>query len=149
MPPYFLRLATWPACCAGIPLRSRNGAAGAERFAGNVLPVVDQISATGATTFRAIAAALNSRGVRTVRSRDLHATTRAEPVGPAGGFRCLMAACTQMNGRTARSSVLRSEASVLQCVRLYVVNQRTYVVKPMQFHVRLQELLAYGMVELI
>jgi Recombinase len=41
--------------------------AAAEAFAANVLPVVRQIQATGATTSRAIAAALNARGIRTAR----------------------------------------------------------------------------------
>jgi len=36
-------------------------------FAANVLPIVRQIQASGVTTFRAIAAALNNRGVRTAR----------------------------------------------------------------------------------
>jgi hypothetical protein len=37
----------------------------ADVFAGNVLPIVRQIGAAGATTHRAIAAALNARGIRT------------------------------------------------------------------------------------
>jgi hypothetical protein len=36
-------------------------------LAANVLPVVRQIQATGATTSRAIAEALNARGIRTAR----------------------------------------------------------------------------------
>ena len=56
-------------------LGSASNRAGAERFAGNVLPIVDQIAATGATTFRAIASALNARGIRTARGGDWHATT--------------------------------------------------------------------------
>ena len=39
----------------------------ADAFAANVLPLVRQIQATGATTHRAIAAELNARGVPTVR----------------------------------------------------------------------------------
>jgi DNA invertase Pin-like site-specific DNA recombinase len=41
--------------------------AAADAFAANVLPIVKQIQATGATTPRAIAAALNARGIRTAR----------------------------------------------------------------------------------
>ena len=41
--------------------------AAADTFAANVLPVVHQIQATGATTSRAIAEALNARGIRTAR----------------------------------------------------------------------------------
>ena len=37
----------------------------ADSFASNVLPIVRQIQAAGATTHRAIAQALNARGVRT------------------------------------------------------------------------------------
>ena len=39
----------------------------ADAFAANILPVVRQIQATGATTGRAIAEALNARGIRTAR----------------------------------------------------------------------------------
>lgn len=60
---------------AAQALGSASNRAGAERFAGNVLPIVDQIAATGATTFRAIADALNARGVRTARGGNWHATT--------------------------------------------------------------------------
>jgi len=42
-------------------------AAGAEAFAANVLPIIRQIQASGAKTARAIAEALNARGIRTVR----------------------------------------------------------------------------------
>jgi DNA invertase Pin-like site-specific DNA recombinase len=58
------------------------GAKGAERqrtdadaFAANVLPIVRQIQTAGATTPRAIAAALNDRGVRTARGGDWHDST--------------------------------------------------------------------------
>ena len=39
----------------------------AEAFAANVLPIVRQIQAAGATTPRAVAAALNARGIHTAR----------------------------------------------------------------------------------
>ena len=44
-------------------------------FAANVLPIVRQIEATGVKGHRAIAAALNARGVRTSRGGEWHATT--------------------------------------------------------------------------
>ena len=47
----------------------------ADAFAANVLPIVQQIQAAGATTFRAIAAALNDRGVRTARGGAWHDST--------------------------------------------------------------------------
>jgi DNA invertase Pin-like site-specific DNA recombinase len=47
----------------------------ADAFAANVLPIVRQIQASGANTFRAIAAALNSRGVRTARGGSWHDST--------------------------------------------------------------------------
>jgi DNA invertase Pin-like site-specific DNA recombinase len=49
--------------------------AGADAFAANVLPVVRQIQASGATTPRAIAAALNARGIRTARGGEWHHST--------------------------------------------------------------------------
>jgi DNA invertase Pin-like site-specific DNA recombinase len=49
--------------------------AGADAFAANVLPIVRQIQAGGAITARAIAAALNDRGVRTARGGDWHDST--------------------------------------------------------------------------
>lgn len=44
-------------------------------FAANVLPVIDEITATGAVSLRAITAALNARGVRTARGGAWHVTT--------------------------------------------------------------------------
>lgn len=41
--------------------------AAADAFAANVLPIIRQIQASGAATGRAIAAALNARGIRTAR----------------------------------------------------------------------------------
>jgi DNA invertase Pin-like site-specific DNA recombinase len=49
--------------------------AAAEAFAGNVLPLVRQIEASGIDSYRGIAAALNARGVRTARGGAWHATT--------------------------------------------------------------------------
>src|SRR5258705_13320146 len=45
----------------------------ADAFASNVLPIVRQIQAAGATTYRA--KALNDRGVRTARGGDWHDST--------------------------------------------------------------------------
>ncbi len=47
----------------------------ADAFAANVLPIVRQIQAAGITGFRAIALALNERGVRTARGGDWHDST--------------------------------------------------------------------------
>jgi DNA invertase Pin-like site-specific DNA recombinase len=49
--------------------------AAADAFAANVLPIIRQVEAAGATGHRAIAAALNARGVRTARGGEWHATT--------------------------------------------------------------------------
>jgi DNA invertase Pin-like site-specific DNA recombinase len=49
--------------------------AGADAFAANVLPIVRQIEASGVTGARAIAAALNVRGVRTARGGAWHDST--------------------------------------------------------------------------
>jgi DNA invertase Pin-like site-specific DNA recombinase len=45
---------------------------GADTFAANMLPIVRQIQATGATTLQAIADTLNARGVRTARGGTWH-----------------------------------------------------------------------------
>jgi len=47
----------------------------ADAFAANVLPIVRMIQAEGATTLRAIAAALNGRGVRTALGGERHDST--------------------------------------------------------------------------
>jgi DNA invertase Pin-like site-specific DNA recombinase len=47
----------------------------ADAFAANVLPIVRQIQAAGATTHRAIAQALNARGIRTARGGAWHDST--------------------------------------------------------------------------
>jgi DNA invertase Pin-like site-specific DNA recombinase len=49
--------------------------AAADAFAANVLPIVRQIQAAGAVTTRAIAAALNARGIRTARGGAWHDST--------------------------------------------------------------------------
>jgi hypothetical protein len=56
----------------------------ADAFAANVLPIVRQIQASGATTFRAIAAALNNRGVRTARGGIWHDSTVRNLLARAG-----------------------------------------------------------------
>jgi recombinase len=55
---------------------------GADRFAANVLPVIESIKAAGATSFDAIAQALNARGVRTARGGRWHSTTVRKPTRP-------------------------------------------------------------------
>jgi DNA invertase Pin-like site-specific DNA recombinase len=47
----------------------------ADAFAASVMPVIRQLEAQGVTTVRAIAAALNERGVRTARGGDWHHAT--------------------------------------------------------------------------
>ncbi len=49
--------------------------AAANGFAANVLPNIQQLSAAGATTYWAVAAALNARGIRSPRGGEWHATT--------------------------------------------------------------------------
>ncbi len=49
--------------------------AAADAFAANVLPVVRQIEASGVKGYRALAEALNARGIRTARGGEWHATT--------------------------------------------------------------------------
>jgi DNA invertase Pin-like site-specific DNA recombinase len=47
----------------------------ADAFAANVLPIMQQIKASGATSYAAIAEVMNARGVRTARGGDWHSTT--------------------------------------------------------------------------
>jgi hypothetical protein len=49
--------------------------ADADAFAANALPVIRPIEAQGATTLRAIAAALNERAIRTARGGEWYGTT--------------------------------------------------------------------------
>jgi len=58
--------------------------ADADAFAANVLPIVRQIQTAGVTTHRAIAAALNDRGVRTARGGDWHDSTVRNLIARAG-----------------------------------------------------------------
>lgn len=62
-----------------LPEASAKGAsanrAAADAFAANVLPVVRQIEASGVKGYRALAEALNARGIRTARGGEWHATT--------------------------------------------------------------------------
>ena len=64
---------------ASLPTAQAKGAAAnrteADAFAANVLPIVRQIQAAGAKTTRAIAEALNARGVRTARGGQWHDST--------------------------------------------------------------------------
>jgi DNA invertase Pin-like site-specific DNA recombinase len=58
------------ASAAGVAVRSAH----ADQFAANVLPVINEIRATGVTELKGIAAALNARGVSTVRGGRWDAT---------------------------------------------------------------------------
>ena len=50
-------------------------AARADKFAANIMPIIEQIRATGVTTLKGIAESLNTRGVKTARSGRWDATT--------------------------------------------------------------------------
>jgi hypothetical protein len=60
--------------------------ADAYAFAANVLPIVRQIEAAGAKTHRAIAEALNARGVRTARGGEWHGSTVRNLLARAAAF---------------------------------------------------------------
>jgi hypothetical protein len=56
----------------------------ADAFARNVLPVIREIQNSGASTSRAIAAALNARGVPTARGGQWHDSTVRDALKHAG-----------------------------------------------------------------
>jgi DNA invertase Pin-like site-specific DNA recombinase len=56
----------------------------ADAFAANVLPVVRELQAAGVTTARAIAEALNARGIRTARGGEWHHSTVRNLLARAG-----------------------------------------------------------------
>jgi hypothetical protein len=47
----------------------------AERFAGNVLPILLELRASGARGYGSMASVLNQRGIRTARGRRWHVST--------------------------------------------------------------------------
>lgn len=55
----------------------------ADEFAANVLPVVRELQAAGVVTVRAIAEALNTRGIRTARGGEWHGSTVRNLLGRA------------------------------------------------------------------
>jgi DNA invertase Pin-like site-specific DNA recombinase len=77
------RLGNPRAAEAAVKARAANRAA-ANQFAANVLPIVRQIEAAGAKTPRAIAAALNARGIRTARGGGWHDSTVRNLLARAG-----------------------------------------------------------------
>jgi recombinase len=56
----------------------------ADAFAANVLPVVRELQASGTTATRAIAEALNARGIRTARGGEWHHSTVRNLLAPEG-----------------------------------------------------------------
>jgi DNA invertase Pin-like site-specific DNA recombinase len=78
------RLGNPRAAEAAVKAHAANRAA-ADAFAANVLPIVRQIEAAGATTPRAIAAALNARGIRTVRGGGWYDSTVRNLLARAAG----------------------------------------------------------------
>ncbi len=70
-----------------LPVAQAAGAdankAAADAFAANVLPVVRQFQAQGVNTHRAIAEALNARGIKTARGGEWHHSTVRNLLGRA------------------------------------------------------------------
>jgi DNA invertase Pin-like site-specific DNA recombinase len=54
---------------------AKSSKAAADAFASNVRPIIDQVRCAGATSYRAIASALNARGVKTSRGGRWEAAT--------------------------------------------------------------------------
>ena len=65
-------------------LGSAATAAQAAQFAANVLPIVSTIQASGITTLKGIAEALNARGIRTARGGSWYASTVKNLMGRIG-----------------------------------------------------------------
>ena len=64
-----------PAPERGSAIGAASTKAKAEAYAANVLPIIDSIKATGITSLRDIAAALNARGVKAARGGEWYAAT--------------------------------------------------------------------------
>jgi DNA invertase Pin-like site-specific DNA recombinase len=62
------------AAAAAVKAHAANRA-GADQFAANVLPILREIQASGLTTLRDLAGALNARGIRTARGGAWHSST--------------------------------------------------------------------------
>jgi hypothetical protein len=62
--------------------------ASADQHAANVLPIIKETQKTGATTLRAVAEALNARGISTAR-RELARDVSQEHLGPPEGAQSL------------------------------------------------------------
>ncbi len=75
--------------CQAAALGREAQVAEADRFAANVLPIIDSIRTSGATSLAAIAEALNNRGIRSARGGQWHVSTiqnllvRTESIAPA------------------------------------------------------------------
>jgi hypothetical protein len=63
-----------PNLAVASKLGNAGNKAAADRFAQNVAPVIRDIRASGITSLRAIAAALNARGIPTARGGQWNAT---------------------------------------------------------------------------
>ena len=62
-----------PKLAVATKLGNKANAAAADRFAANVVPIIREIKATGATSLRAVAAALTARGIATARGGEWNA----------------------------------------------------------------------------
>ena len=62
-----------PKLAVATKLGNEANAAAADRFAANVVPIIREIKATGATSLRAVAAALTARGIATARGGEWNA----------------------------------------------------------------------------
>ena len=62
-----------PKLAVATKLGNQANAAAADRFARNVMPIIREIKATGATSLRAVAAALTARGIATARGGEWNA----------------------------------------------------------------------------
>jgi hypothetical protein len=93
-----------------MPEAAANGrdaqCAAADQFAANALPMIESLKAAGATSFDAIAKALNARGIRTAARRVLALHNRSEPP-------CPRSAWPQANGNRVCSRFADQRKAVL------------------------------------
>ena len=106
-----------PNLAAAQKLAAAASHAGADAFAANVLPIVRELQASGLTTSRALAAALNNRGVRTARGGAWFGPTVLNLLARAAVIAVFMAVAPAF-AQEPKPSDLRAEPWYLMAIRI-------------------------------